>query len=240
MRNKILLTVLLLVLSTISFGQVAEPSRPMIQRPDGNLVDDAHPQPVAVKSGDITIDNVTVEAFPVYKDGAGDPATSELDAETRVRVNLQAEAIGLITALEDIKNANASETNLVAAIDLVVAAIETAQQLITDNKAVALSPTEQIQFKHTLVANTAYTITNPYPMGNVQNKALKYIEVKTQDPESEFWASVDGSTDAVIGEHRPCMGRFYIETQVDEISIIASTSFDIFIIQGVVPTAGSL
>lgn len=240
MRNKILLTVLLLVLSTISFGQVAEPSRPMIQKPDGTLVSDDNPFAVDVKSGDITIDNVTVEAFPVYKDEAGDPATAELDSSARPKINLQAEGIGLIDALVDIKNANASETNLIAAIDLVITAIETAQQLITDNKAVALSPTEQIQFKHTLVANTAYTITNPYPVGNVQNKALKYIEVKTQNPESEFWASVDGSTDAVIGEHRPCMGRLYIETQVGEISIIASESFDIFIIQGVTSTAGSM
>lgn len=76
---------LFLMIGTACGAQVAEPSRPMLQLPNGNLVSEDHPLPVDAQ---VNIDSITVEAFPVFSDSAGDPATSELDADGRVQVNV--------------------------------------------------------------------------------------------------------------------------------------------------------
>lgn len=94
--NKILFFLIaLLMLTSMSFAQVADPSHPMIQFPDGTLLSPTNPLPSTA-----TIGSVTVDAFPVYKDAAGDPATSELDTDSNVKVNLASETIGLLTTIK--------------------------------------------------------------------------------------------------------------------------------------------
>jgi len=94
--NRILVLFVLILATTTCFAQVADPSHPMIQKPDGTLVSDDNPMPTTTR-----IASVTVEAFPVYKDAAGDPATPELDDQTRVRINIGSETIGLLDAIGD-------------------------------------------------------------------------------------------------------------------------------------------
>jgi len=89
------LLILLLLTTTVCFGQVADPSHPMIQFPDGTLMSPTNPMPTTA-----TIGSITVEAFPVYKDAAGDPATAQLDTDDNVKVNIASENIGLVEAIQ--------------------------------------------------------------------------------------------------------------------------------------------
>jgi len=94
--NKFILLLVLILATTTGFAQVADPSHPMIQFPDGTLMGPGNPMPSTA-----TIGSVTVDAFPVYKDAAGDPATSELDTNGRVRVNLGGDDLGLVGKIGD-------------------------------------------------------------------------------------------------------------------------------------------
>jgi len=102
--NKLLFLLVLILATTTCFGQVADPSHPMIQFPDGTLMSPTNPMPTTTSIGSITVD-----AFPVYEDIDGNPATSELDSEFRVRVNLGADDLN-ITGV--IGNATLSPTSL--------------------------------------------------------------------------------------------------------------------------------
>lgn len=200
---------MILVATGACFGQVAEPSRPMIQFPDGTLLSKDNPMPVEAQ---VNISSVTVEVFPVYADEAGDPHTAELDPDSRVKVNIQAEGIGLVNAINNAK----------AAIESLGA---TATKILSATKDIPLSPMETVVTKYTLVPNVAQQIPDLWIAS--PNKRQKYVEVKTQDPEAEFW--VNSGTVAVIGSCRPCIGRFYMESRIESQYVIASEAMDIYV-----------
>ena len=200
---------MILVATGACFGQVAEPSRPMIQFPDGTLLSKDNPMPVEAQ---VNISSVTVEVFPVYADEAGDPHTAELDSEDRVKINIQAEGIGLVDAIDNAK----------AAIDSLGA---TATKILAATKEVSLSPMETVITKYTLVPNVAQIIPDLWLADADQRQ--KYVEIKTQDPEAEFW--VNSGAVAVVENCRPCIGRFYIETRVENLYVVASEAMDIYV-----------
>jgi hypothetical protein len=117
--NKLIILLVLTMATTTCFAQVADPSHPMIQKPDGTLVSDTNPQATTA-----TIGAVTVDAFPVYKNPTtGDPETSALDSETRVVVNLAADSLGLTDTIGD---ASLSPTTLSVAKLSLLASTSTA------------------------------------------------------------------------------------------------------------------
>lgn len=61
-------------------------------------VSDITPLPV---DAEVSIGSITVEAFPVYADSTGEPATATVDADHRAVVNIGSETIGLLNALEN-------------------------------------------------------------------------------------------------------------------------------------------
>lgn len=200
---------MILVATGACFGQVAEPSRPMIQFPDGTLLGPDNPMPVTAT---VEISSVSVEVFPVYADEAGDPHIAEVDPDSRVKINLQAEGIGLLDAIDNAK----------AAIESLGA---TATAILSAVKDVPLAPMETVVTKYTLVPNVAQSIPDLFIAS--PNQRQKYVEVKTQDPESEFW--VNFTTPAVVGACRPCIGRFYAENRIQSVSVVASTAMDIYV-----------
>lgn len=196
-----LLLILLLVCST-SFGQVAEPARPMIQFPDGTFLSKDNPMPV---DASISIDEITVDVFPVYADEDGNPHTAEVDTDSRVKINIASDTIGLVEAIGDLS--------------------VTATSIGEATKMAPRSPIATEIIKVQLAANVPYTFINPfYGMAALSQK---YVEIKTTAPDSEFWINF-GSAPSINGNSRPCTGRIYIETQ-ENVHIIASTSLDVYI-----------
>ena len=92
MNKQLVLALIMTVVTCFAYGQVPSPSTPMIMLPDGSTW---------TGNSSVEIATVTVEAFPVFKDLSGNPATAELDADDRVKVNLDAESIGLLQAISD-------------------------------------------------------------------------------------------------------------------------------------------
>jgi len=104
----------LLLIIAPAFGQTPDPSHPMPTDASGNPFSSSNPLPVDV-SGGINIGSVTVDAFPVFADGAGNPATVTADASHRALVNLGSESIGLIAAINAISgSADTVATQVVA------------------------------------------------------------------------------------------------------------------------------
>jgi len=204
-----LVTILMILVAVSCFAQVAEPSRPMIQFPDGTYLSPDNPMPVTAT---VDISSISVDVFPVYADEAGDPETAELDASKRVKMNLMAEGIGLITGLG----------NIVTAIGVVNTSIG---DVIKATQDIPLSPLQTVITKYTLTPNVAQVIEDLYV--SQPNQRQKYVDIKTEDPESEFWVNI-GAT-AVVGASRPCMGRFYIETRLQNVYVISESALDIYV-----------
>jgi len=57
---------------------------------------------------EVNIGSITVDAFPVYSDSSGNPATATVDASNRAVVNIGSETIGIVSALTNIYAANQS------------------------------------------------------------------------------------------------------------------------------------
>jgi hypothetical protein len=203
------LAILMILVSAACFGQVAEPSRPMIQFPDGTLLSPENPMPVTAT---VNVASVTVEVFPVYADEAGDPHTAEVDPDSRVKINLQAEGIGLLDAID---NAKAAIENLGA----------TATQILAATKDIPLSPMETVVTKFTLAPNVAQIIQDLWIAS--PNQRQKYVEIKTQDPEKEFW--INFGTPAAVGTGRPCIGRAYIDQRIQSVYVVASEAIDVYV-----------
>lgn len=92
MNKQLVLALIMAVVTSFAYGQVPSPSTPMIMLPDGSTW---------TGNSSVEIATVTVDAFPVFKDLSGNPATAELDADDRAKVNLDAESIGLLQAISD-------------------------------------------------------------------------------------------------------------------------------------------
>lgn len=100
--TRYILAVIFALIIAPAFGQTPDPSHPMPTDASGNPFSSSNPLPVDV-SGGINIGSVTVDAFPVFADGSGNPATVIADASHRALVNLGSESIGLIAALAAIR-----------------------------------------------------------------------------------------------------------------------------------------
>lgn len=208
------LVILFILSATVCFGQVAEPARPMIQLPDGSIVGAGNPLPVDAQ---VNIGSVTVEAFPVYSDQAGDPATSQLDSSSRVKVNIGSETIGLITAINAITSALNTQTNTI--INNLAVAIKAIQDI-------PLVPAQTTVTRISLPANTSTLIEDIYAANPLYRQ--KYIDIKTEDPEQKFWISF-GAAAVIGGNARPCMGNVYVENRIQPMYIIASEAIDIYV-----------
>jgi len=99
--TRLIFAVIFALIIAPAFGQTPDPSHPMPTDASGNPFSSSNPLPVDV-SGGINIGSVTVDAFPVFADGAGNPATVTADASHRALVNLGSESIGLISAINAI------------------------------------------------------------------------------------------------------------------------------------------
>ncbi|MEW6710396.1 MAG: hypothetical protein AB1403_11290 [Candidatus Riflebacteria bacterium] len=80
------------------------PSQPRILLEDGTVVGADNPLPVDIGAS-VEIGSVTVDAFPVYKDESGTPATAELDSNGYVKTNFTSDSIGLIAAINSVTTA---------------------------------------------------------------------------------------------------------------------------------------
>lgn len=126
-----------------------------------------------------------------------------------VSADLATDSIGLIDAINSVKNSSASETSLLAAIDVVAAALSGVlsvdANIATDSvgliaainaaKAEVAQPTETQQQTVSLAANTAANVTSEI-IGRRND-----IVIRAQDPEIQFWISTEGP--AVIGSAIP-------------------------------------
>jgi hypothetical protein len=208
------LLILFVLVAAICSAQVADPSHPMIQFPDGTLLSPTNPMPV---DADVNISNITVEAFPVYQDEAGDPATAEIDSDRNAKVNIASEGIGLIDAIDAIVTTIGDQTTtLVDDLSDILKAIQDQ----------TLTPSATNVTKITLVANTSTLIEDIYASN--PNYSQKYTEIKTYDPEQEFWVAF-GTAAVIDGNARPCMGTLYVENRIQPMYIIASEAIDIFV-----------
>jgi hypothetical protein len=208
------LVILFILSATVCFGQVAEPARPMIQLPDGSIVGAGNPLPVDAQ---VNIGSVTVEAFPVFSDQAGDPATSQLDSSGRVKINIGSETIGLITAINAITSALNTQTNTI--INNLAVAIKAIQDI-------PLVPAQTTVTRISLPANTSTLIEDIYASNPLLRQ--KYVEIKTVDPSQEFWLAF-GTAAVIGGNARPCMGTVYVESRTQNMYVIASEAVDIFV-----------
>jgi len=130
--KRLLMVLILILISTASF---AWPIAKQIEVRPGSVLgwDNASAtwRPVRIDplTGDLGVDaevnigSITVEAFPVYADSLGNVATATVDASNRAVVNIGSETIGLISAINAVAAACASETNLVTAINAITTAL---------------------------------------------------------------------------------------------------------------------
>jgi len=134
----ILSAFLVLMLAGASFaGSTAAPETPAILV-DGNGNDTrTHPLQVTGDLG-VEIGSITVDAFPVYSDASGNPATATVDANNRAVVNIGSDSAGITTTLSAAISASTQPSNTVATRTI------------------------------TLVANTAQAITTALPAGTTR------------------------------------------------------------------------
>lgn len=161
--------------------------QPRILLDDGSVVGSSNPLPVDIGAS-VEIGAVTVEAFPVYKDASGTPATAELDSNGYVKTNLVTDSIGLITAINAVTAAvngitvtidttalEAAQASTTASVDAVnasvqevktaVNAVETAVNNIsvsvdtTDLEAAQASTTAAVEAVETAINNQSFDST---------------------------------------------------------------------------------
>ena len=101
MTRKISFSIVLLLVSTLAFAQ-------------------SGPSP---KPSSVSIGSITVEAFPVYKDSDGDPATAIIDANDRVILSAEGGVASLSDKLDELLAGTASETVLTDKLDELKSAI---------------------------------------------------------------------------------------------------------------------
>lgn len=89
--------------STLGWDNASSTWRPFAVDPDTGAME--------VNTG---ISSITVDAFPVYADSTGDPATATVDNSNRAVVNIGSETIGLVSSINlttaELSNAHASAT----------------------------------------------------------------------------------------------------------------------------------
>lgn len=195
MKTRILAAACAVFIACSAYGQSVH----QIAVPDANgyprVVDSAHPLPV---DADVSIGSVSVDAFPVYSDAAGNPATATVDANNRAIINIGSDSAGITTALSTAISTSTQPSNTVATRTI------------------------------TLVANTAQAITTALPAGTTR----EFITISAMDIEKDFWLQFGGS-DAVINSCMLVNGRVSLPLRGGvDISVIASTAFDLYILEG--------
>lgn len=199
---------IVLMLAGASFaGSVAAPETPAILV-DGNGNDTrTHPLPVKM-DGDIEIGSITVDAFPVYSDAAGNPATATVDANNRAIINIGSDSVGIKTSVDAVKSS----------VDTVKTAVDTSTQ-----------PSNTVATRTiTLVAGVAQDITVGLPVGTPR----EFITISAMDVEKDFWLQF-GGTDAVVEDCLLVNGRVSLPLRGGvDISIIASEAFKVFVLEG--------
>lgn len=132
MKTRLLAAACAVFIACSAYGQSVQ----QIAVPDATgyprVVDTAHPLPV---TGDLEIGSVTVNAFPVYSDAAGNPATATVDTNNRAVINIGSDSAGITTTLTTAISTSTQPSNTVATRTI------------------------------TLVANTAQDISNGLPIG---------------------------------------------------------------------------
>jgi len=94
---KKILLFMAMMMATSCFAQ-APRYWPTFMDENGNMVNLSASQPLPIDG--INVSSITVEAFPVYSDASGNPATATVDASNRAIVNLGSESIGLVNAVK--------------------------------------------------------------------------------------------------------------------------------------------
>jgi hypothetical protein len=121
MKTRILAAACAVFIACSAYGQSVQ----QIAVPDATgyprVVDTAHPLPV---TGDLEIGSVTVDAFPVYSDAAGNPATATVDTNNRAIVNIGSDSAGITTTLTTAISTSTQPSNTVATRTITLVANE--------------------------------------------------------------------------------------------------------------------
>ncbi len=193
-------------------AKIQSPSQPKIMLDDGTIVGPDNPMPV---DAEVNVGSITVDAFPVFADQTGNPATATIDAENRAIVNLGSETIGIKDSIDSVKTA-----------------VETAQAsttLAVEDVAFFVKPANVIATQTvSLTANSSAEITSALSPGTPR----KFIEIVTMDNTKEFWLEYGGN--AVINACRRVYGGALIELRggAASINVIASEAIDLYITEG--------
>lgn len=195
MKSRILAAACAVFIACSAYGQSVH----QIAVPDSSgyprVVDTAHPLPV---TGDLEIGSVTVDAFPVYSDAAGNPATATVDANNRAIINIGSDSAGITTTLSTAIGNATLPANHVATRTI------------------------------TLVANTSQAITTALPAGTTR----EFITISAMDIENDFWLQF-GGTVATVSQCMLVNGRVSLPLHGGvDISVVASTAFDLYILEG--------
>ena len=91
MKKLLIVLFVMVCCAGAAYAAVPSPSTPMIQLPDGSIVSSSNPLPTT-----------SVGGSAAYKDEAGAAASGELDSDSRVKVNVGSETIGLVDAIDAI------------------------------------------------------------------------------------------------------------------------------------------
>lgn len=210
------LAILMILVAGACFGQVPSPSTPMIQFPDGSYLGPDNPMPIDAV---IDVGSITLDVTPSYVDGAGAASSATL-INGNVPARLVAEAIGLMAQINTIESHNLIMQTAMVATNYMLQGVLTA-------------PISTTVTKYTLTGGAEQTISDAFAA--ITDVSRKYIEIKTLDPAQVFWVNF-GSTPAVVGACRPCIGRVYIESRLEDVSVISSTTIDIFVTQSALST----
>lgn len=205
-------------------AEIQSPSQPKIMLDDGTIVGPDNPMPV---DAEVNVGSITVDAFPVFADQTGNPATATIDAENRAIVNLGSETVGLKAAIDAVKAAIEAMT-----VTVDTSALEAAQASTTaavDDVAFFVKPANVLATQTVaLVANESKTINTALDIGVPR----KFIEIVAMDNTKEFWIEYGG--DAVINACRRVYGGALIELRggAASINVIASEAISLYVTEG--------
>lgn len=202
---KKILLFMAMMMATSCFAQ-APRSWPTFMDESGNMVNLSASNPMPIDG--INVSSITVNAFPVYSDAAGNPATATVDANNRAIINIGSDSVGIKTSVDAVKSS----------VDTVKTAVDTSTQ-----------PSNTVATRTiTLVANEAQDITVGLPIGTPR----EFITISAMNIEKDFWLQFGGS-DAVINQCMLVNGRVSLPLRGGvDISIIASEAFDLYILEG--------
>lgn len=214
--RRLIIAIMVLVAST-SYAQ-APRSWPTFMDENGDMKNVSASSPMPVDA-DVSIGSVTVNVFPVFADGSGNPATATVDASNRAIINIGSDSVGIKDAIDLVKAAIQGNITVVISSDT----LGLMNEIDEANRPANEVATQTI----TLVANTNQAITSALPVGTPR----EWITISAMDSDNDFWIQYGSA--AVINQSQLVHGWISIPVRGGvEINVIASTAFDLFVAEG--------